>query len=108
MNDRFLRLQKTLAAVSNLILGNPLWRRLVVFAAATVLTVLITLLMRDGNRFALPTTVGSPATSAVQQAEPTATMAPDSTETPTATVSWSPTPTASATPTSTSATPTLD
>ena len=73
MNNRFLRLGKTLADGRSLIWGNPLAAG-VVSVIVISLIVLMSLLLRDVNRFALPTAVSNSTTVAVLQAEsPTAT-----------------------------------
>ncbi len=79
MNDRFLRLGKTLAAGRSLIWGNPLGAG-VVFATVVSLLVLMSLLLRDVDQVALPTPDGRLTGVSALQSDPAA-------STPTATPS---------------------
>ena len=121
MNDRILRLGKTLASGRSLIRGNPLAAG-VVFAIVVSLLALLALLLRDVDQAALPTPDGrSTGVSALQSepaaSTPTATPSPSAnaqavnvdaaTVPPTATGSPPPTLTATSAPTlSPTATPT--
>ncbi len=75
MNNRFLRFGKTLADGRSLIWGNPLAAG-VVFAIVISLFMLMSLLLRDVNRVALPTAVSRSTTVAALQAESPTTTPP--------------------------------